>query len=183
MRSDRARGPYETLELAIKAVADYGNQPKLYRILRGDMSASCEKFAWEGYPLDAQKGAQMGDLLDQNVEPLNLDREAVVTALQAKADEEKAKREAEQAKLDEARKEAIDAIALFTPQELYEIFRINFTVDADDLQRYHAEEKYVPKPVAVGKTETDVERAIRVLGMSSEKTVPVKVGTDLYGLL
>ena len=101
----------------------------------------------------------------------------------AGATEEKAKREAEQAKLDEARKEAIDAISAFSPQELYEIFRANFTTSVEDLTRYHTEERYVPKPVQAGKTETDLERAVRVLGMGTDKTVQVAVGTDLYSLL
>ena len=179
-QSRNCQGTFDTLDQAYTMLEQRGDSTSLYRI-RGTMS---DQTWFEGKrPFNFNKEVEMSDPLSSQTEPLNLDREAVIEALQAKVVEESDKRAAEQAKLDEARKEAIQAIEAFSPQELYEIFRINFTVEAEDLLRYHDEERYVPKPIQAGKTETDLERAVRVLGMGTDKTVQVAVGTDLYSLL
>jgi hypothetical protein len=176
-------GPFSTLQEALDSLGSSGDRSSLYRVVK----QGAVKAIWEGTREQAHRteGVVMTDLLDQGAAPapLNLDRAQLIAALQEKADAEKAKREAEQAKLDEARKEAIDAISAFSPQELYEIFRANFTTSVEDLTRYHDEERYVPKPVQAGKAETDLERAIRVLNLAADKTVEVRQGSDLYSLL
>lgn len=115
--------------------------------------------------------------------PLNIPRPDLIKALQAKADAEAAKRKDSQDVLDASRKAAVDAINMFSPEELYEIFRDHYTVDAEFLTKCKTEKLWVPPQVQPSCTETALERAVRVLTLASDETVQVKPDSDLYRLL
>lgn len=124
----------------------------------------------------------MADVLAQ-VTPLNIPRTDLIAALQAKADEAKKERDDEQKKIDDAQKATKDAIKAFTVDELYQIFEQYFTVDTESLQKHKTSESFVPAPLLPTRVETDLERAVRVLGLANDVDVEVQPTSDLYRLL
>lgn len=118
-----------------------------------------------------------------DVSPLNIKREALIKALQEKLDARVAEREAEQKLLDDARKELVDAIKAFSEDELYSIFKEYYTIDASKLRDAKKDKRFVPSTVQPTSNETELERAVRVLGMADDKTVEVKPTSNLYRLL
>lgn len=123
------------------------------------------------------------DYLENLPKPLVVSREQLIAALQEKLDEETQEREQAEQALQESEQALRDAVAAFDIDELVEIFRSYFTTDVEKLTKHKQQKTYVPEKTKPSVTETDLARAVRVLGMSTDESVELKPNTDLYRLL
>lgn len=128
-------------------------------------------------------GGDEMDPISNLPKPLNVKRVDVISALQKRADEEEAKRKEESERIESLKKDAKEAIAKFTPDEMYAIFNSYFTTEAEDLVRYQEQKRFVPEESKPTKVETDIERAVRVLNMSPDETIELRPDSDIYKLL
>lgn len=115
--------------------------------------------------------------------PLTIDRDVLIAKLQENLDAEVAKRVAAEAEQAAVRQEALDAIAAFTPDELYNIFRDYYSTEATTLKFDKEHKSYVTHATEPTRLENDLEKFVRVLTMASDKTVEITPNESIYKLL
>lgn len=138
-----------------------------------------KKYVYHCTPINLTTNERI-DMNNELAKPINLDRVKVIDRLNELNAEAQAERDAEEAKFAAKRQEVLDAIAAFTPMELYRIFANNFTTSLEDLKEYKKEGTFDLEDPPRPKVETDRERFIRVLEMSPDATVEVAPTDDLY---
>lgn len=115
--------------------------------------------------------------------PLTIARTDLVDKLQENLDAEVAKREAKEAEQAAERETVLAAIAEFTPDELYNIFRSFYTVDDKNLALDKTNQAFVTPTIKPTRIETDTEKFVRVLTMANDTNIELTPGESLYALL
>ena len=152
----------------------------MYRIVDGYPTVH-----WTGTRQDAINQGEVNMDLISDLPVINVSRQGLIDALQPKLDAEVAEREAAEAAKAEKEKEFEDAVLAFTKKELVAIVRNYWTGDTSKVKEAKDKGQFKPKKADPAPTpaETDLARAIRVLGISGDETVELRPGTNLYNLL
>lgn len=116
-------------------------------------------------------------------EPLIIPRQALIDKLEENLAAEVAKREKAEADRAAERQEMLDAIAAFTPDELYNIFRRHYAEDVSTLKWDKEHKTFVTADLAPTPIETDLEKFTRVLTMATQDNIEVTPNESLYRLL
>lgn len=175
---------FETFPETFQALITYGSDGEsrvcMYRIVDAFPTVH-----WTGTRQDAIKKGEVNMDLISDLPVLNVNREGLIAALQPKLDEEVAIREAAEAKRVEAEQEFVDAVNSFSKAELVALVKNYWTSDTSKVKEAKEKGTFKPKaPLsAPSPAETDLGRAVRVLGLSSDETVELRPGTNLYNLL
>lgn len=115
--------------------------------------------------------------------PLNLNRTTLLKKLEENLAAEVAKRNEAEAEQTKSREEILALIAEFTPDELYNIFRHKWIADVEGLKYAKEKKTWVTEAIKPTKTESDLEKFVRVLGMTDDKTVEVLPSESLYAVI
>ena len=175
---------FETYQEAFQALITYGSHGVTrvckYRIVDGSDTAH-----WRGTRQEAINQKELVVDLISDLPVINVSRQGLIDALQPKLDAEVAEREAAEAAKAEKEKEFEDAVLAFTKKELVAIVRNFWTGDTSKVKEAKDKDQFKPKKSesAPSPAETDLGRAVRVLGLSSDETVELRPGTNLYNLL
>ena len=119
-------------------------------------------------------------------QPINVDREQIVARLQEQLDEEQKEREVVEAKEREARHGAAQFLTDHD-EEVVEYFGRklggSWAAVLDHLEEMFKDDAYKPAKLRKGHRETDLEKMVRVLSMSADKTIEVQPTSPIYDLL
>jgi len=119
-------------------------------------------------------------------QPINIDKEQLVASLQTNLDAETKEREEVEAKERAARID-VDQFITDHQDEIVEFFGRKFGGSwkqvADHLEETFKDDAYKPVKMKKGRKETDLEKALRVLAMSTDKTIEIQPTSQWYDLL
>ena len=177
---------YATAVGAVNAIAYHANERSSYRVVHDDGTVVWEgnkRLAREERDNDYPTPKEMKMDLISDLPVINVDREQFLEALQPKLEAEQAKREAADAERRERLADYQAAVEDFSNEELVRILRNYWTEDTATLISNKKSGTWEPKEIAPSQEETDLARAVRVLSLSSDKTIELKPGTNLYNLL
>lgn len=168
---------------ALQSLVTHGSTSPKYRILNQN-----EMVVFEGRVQDARDmldnpTKEMNMDLISDLPVINVDRLQLIEQLEPKLDAEVAKREAAAAEQQAKDAEFEAAVEDFSNAELAAIVRKYWTTELDNILAAKKSGTFTPKEVAVSQSETDLARAVRVLGISSDKSIELKPGTNLYNLI
>lgn len=112
--------------------------------------------------------------------PLSVPRESLIEILQEKLDETAALRDEGLEDAKKADAPVLEAIALFTPDELLSIFRSYFTVKVPDLLAHKREQTFVPEEEKVPADEERMQNVINLLHASTDAVIELDSSSELY---
>jgi len=119
-------------------------------------------------------------------QPINANREQVVARLQEQLDEEEKERQVVEAKEREAR----HGVAQFLTDHDEEVveyigrtFGGSWRQVEERLAEMFKDDAYKPAKLKKGRRETDLEKMVRVLGMSSDETIEIQPTSQIFDLL
>ena len=119
-------------------------------------------------------------------QPINIDKEQLVASLQANLDEEAAERQKVEDKERQARL-GVDQFVTDHQDEIVEFLGRQFGGSWRQVEEHLAEafkdDAYKPQKLKKTRKETDLEKALRVLAMSTDKTIEVQPTSQWYDLL
>ena len=174
---------WSTLSDALHSLVAHGSTSTKYRIIDEYLNVPFEGRVQAARTLLDNPTKEMNMDYVSDLPVLNVDREKFIEALQPKLDAEVAEREANEAAVTAKEAELAAACEELSNEELVTLVKKYWTSNPDDVKVAIKNRTFVPKGSTPTQSETDLARAVRVLGLSTDKTIELKPGTNLYQLI